>query len=427
MIIYNLFPTLAGNFGQWGPHLQRAADMGFNWIFTNPIQMPGFSGSLYSIKDYFRFNPLLLDESSAVSPEDQVRGVINRAGDLGLSMMVDLVINHCAIDSELIKDHPKWFERDAKGEIAHPGANENGKRIVWGDLAKFNHKTSADKEGLYAYVLSIVEYMIGLGFKGFRCDAAYQVPGPLWKRLISDTKKKHPNIKFFAETLGCTADQTAKTASAGFDYIFNSSKWWDMHGHWLMEQYNLTRQTAPSVSFPESHDTMRSAEEYQGNARALIQRYFFSAFYSAGVMMTMGYEFGFRKKPHVVKTRPSDWETTGMDLRDYIKKVNKVKREHPIFQEEAPTEILQTDNPNVMLMWKASLSSKEEALIIINKDAHNWQHFYADNLNKYIQSGLPLTDLSPEYPVEFIASPYNYDLNPGQGLVMVTTRENGGY
>ena len=77
MIIYNLFPTLAGSVRDWKPHLTRAASMGFNWIFINPIQFPGRSGSLYSIKDYFRLNPLLVDGAdptasaaeSASSPE----------------------------------------------------------------------------------------------------------------------------------------------------------------------------------------------------------------------------------------------------------------------------------------------------------------------------------------------------------------------
>ena len=52
MLIYNLFPLLAGPFGDWEPHFKRAADMGFDWVFINPVQKPGYSGSLYSIVDY---------------------------------------------------------------------------------------------------------------------------------------------------------------------------------------------------------------------------------------------------------------------------------------------------------------------------------------------------------------------------------------
>jgi starch synthase (maltosyl-transferring) len=36
MLIYNLFPLLAGPCGYWEPHLERAANMGFDWVFVNP-------------------------------------------------------------------------------------------------------------------------------------------------------------------------------------------------------------------------------------------------------------------------------------------------------------------------------------------------------------------------------------------------------
>jgi len=35
MILYNLFPLLAGPMTGWEPHLKRAAAMGFSWAFIN--------------------------------------------------------------------------------------------------------------------------------------------------------------------------------------------------------------------------------------------------------------------------------------------------------------------------------------------------------------------------------------------------------
>ncbi|VAX28693.1 Alpha amylase, catalytic region, partial [hydrothermal vent metagenome] len=234
-----------------------------------------------------------------------------------------------------------------------------------------------------------------------------------------------PDVLFFAETLGCPADQTRKTAGAGFDYIFNSSKWWDFNSPWLMEQYHLTREIAPSISFPESHDTVRLCEELQGNINGLKQRYLFSALYSAGVMMPIGFEFGFRKKLHVVKTRPEDWEETGIDLTSFIKQVNRIKEQYVVFQEDAPTGMLPHSNPNVLIMWKASTTTHDEALVILNKDIHNRQHFYADSLYEFVQARAPLNDVSPEGPIDYIPEPFSYELQPGEGRVLVTTRDPG--
>jgi starch synthase (maltosyl-transferring) len=345
------------------------------------------------------------------------------AEDQGLRVLIDLVINHCAADAEIIRKHPEWFFWESKGKVAHPYAMEDGKKVVWKDLAKFDHRNTRDKEGLFQFFLSITGHLAELGFRGFRCDAAYQLPRGLWERLIRETRNKYPDVLFLAETLGNPPDLTRKTASAGFDYIFNSSKWWDFRNPWLMEQYALTRDIAPSISFPESHDTVRLCEELNGNIDGLKQRYLFSAIFSAGLMMTMGYEFGFRRKPHVVKTRPSDWEETYVDLTLFIAKVNRMKAEHPLFQEEAPTSILYHENPNILLIWKASTKTSEEALIILNKDVYNKQHFYAENLQKYLQAGAPLMDISPEDPIDYIPTPFSYELWPGQGIVMITSRD----
>src|SRR3974377_562337 len=55
--IYNLFPTLAGPVRDWAEHLPRIAGMGFNAVYINPFHYPGFSGSIYAVKDYYHLNP----------------------------------------------------------------------------------------------------------------------------------------------------------------------------------------------------------------------------------------------------------------------------------------------------------------------------------------------------------------------------------
>jgi starch synthase (maltosyl-transferring) len=234
MFIYNLFPLLAGPFSGWETHFRRAKEMRFNWIFVNPIQRPGASGSIYSIADYFSVNPALTEPQSGVEPEAQLRAAMDSAKKLGLGMMIDLVINHCAIDSSLIREHPEWFLRERGGGVAHPFARHNGKKVVWKDLARFDHPGTRDKGGLSRFFLGVIEHLVDLGFKGFRCDAAYQIPADLWRRLIGETKARHPEVVFLAETLGCPPEQTRKTAGAGFDYVFNSSRWWDFPGQGIV-------------------------------------------------------------------------------------------------------------------------------------------------------------------------------------------------
>lgn len=423
MILYNLFPLLAGSFSRWPVHLERARAMGFDWVYINPIQRTGASGSLYSIADYFELNPALLDPASTASGAEQCRAMIAGAHAGGLKLMIDLVINHCAYDSPLLHQHPEWFARDAAGRIANASCQHGAEKVVWADLAQFDHQHTRDPEGLFRHCWRIVEHLLELGFDGFRCDAAYQVPASFWRRLIHAAKQRFPRACFTAETLGCSADETRETAQAGFDYVFNSSKWWDMHGWWLIEQYNLIRETTASISFPESHDTPRLCEELNGNIAGLKQRYLFSALFSAGVMMPMGYEFGARKPLHVVHTTPNDWHVNGVDLQPFITKVNDIKRRYPVFREESLLNVLPYHNPNILLLWKASTRGKGEALLILNKDLHQHQEFATDHFRHFVQAGAPLQDVSPEYPLDYIHEPFHYALRPGQGIVLVTHRD----
>jgi starch synthase (maltosyl-transferring) len=336
--------------------------------------------------------------------------------------MIDLVVNHCAIDSGLTREHPEWFVREPDGRIRHPSCDQNGQTVVWRDLAQFDHRHTRDPEGLYQFCLRLVGHLAALGFEGFRCDAAYQIPAPFWGRLLWDARARHRHLTFVAETLGCTPDQTCETARAGFDYVFNSAKWWNYHDGWMLEGHNRVRDTAPSISFPESHDTPRLAEECQGNINSLKQRYLFSAVFSAGVMIPAGFEFGQRRALHVVHTTPSDWTEDGPDLRPFIKQVNTLKRRHRLFQEEGPIDVVPYHNPNILLMRKSSQRHGDQALLILNKDPWSHQEFYAEHLRHLLPAGVPLRDVSPEYPLERVHEPFHYGLRPGQGIVLLAER-----
>src|SRR6201993_1958543 len=112
--IYNLFPTLAGTVRQWITHLPRIAAMGFNAVYVNPFHYPGFSGSLYAVKDYYRLNPRFRG-SERDDDDTLLREFTDAARAHGLRVIMDLVVNHTSKDSELVTSRPHWFARDARG------------------------------------------------------------------------------------------------------------------------------------------------------------------------------------------------------------------------------------------------------------------------------------------------------------------------
>ncbi len=341
--IYNLFPPLAGPVRNWSAHLPRIEGMGFDWVYLNPVHYPGFSGSLYAIKDPYRLNDLL-QGGAAESGDELLRGFIREAGSRGLRVMMDLVVNHTSKDALLAEEHPGWHRRDRDGSLHSPRAvdpDDPAKVTVWGDLAELDWRGGESRAGLIGYWSRWLRHQVSLGVKGFRCDAAYQVPAEVWAALIGAAREEDPDAVFFAETLGCTVEQVTDLADAGFDFLFNSAKWWDFKAPWLLEQYERFRRIAPSIAFPESHDTDRLAAEVGSQdtirlGRQLKMHYLFAAGFSTGVMIPMGFEYGFTRKLDVVKTRPDDWEDPKVDLTGFIAAVNAMKRATPALNVEGP-------------------------------------------------------------------------------------------
>ncbi len=418
--IYNLFPLLAGTMDQWPAHMRRAREMGFNWVFFNPFHLPGFSGSLYSIKDYYAVNPLLVSPRSPRKPLDQLRDAVARGRDMGLRLIMDLVINHTAVDATLIQAHPDWYLRDSDGRVVNPSVWEGDRCVtVWGDLAEIDNAHSSDRENLWRYWEDLTLFYREIGFEGFRCDAAYQVTDALWKELIGRVKGPYPDTLFFAETLGCVIEDVVKLARAGFDYTFNSSKYWDFEEPWCLSQYRENAPWAPSVSFAESHDTERLFKELGGDLQGVCQRYLFSALFSTGVMMPMGFEFGFTRKLHVVETRPDHWEKEGSDLTAFIAEVNRLKEGHAVFNEDGPIAPVEGDNPRVLCLMKRTFDDRGKALLIFNKDRHRSQSIRIDSLKDLFRESAPIGDRTPGLPVADLPDNYSEELPPSGYRVLI--------
>ncbi len=415
--IYNLFPRLVGDVSAWHVHLPRIAAMGFDWIFLNPFHLTGASGSVYSVSDYYRLDSAL-QGARGDGPDALLRGFVDAAADVGISVMMDLVINHTAIDSPLVQRHPEWYVRDADGRIQSPFAvdpDDPSQRTVWQDLGELDYRPRPARDALLDYWNALTAHYAGLGFRGFRCDAAYKLPGEVWQSLIGNTRSKHAGITFFAETLGARVEEVAQLAPAGFDYLFNSAKWWDFRAPWLLDQYERFRRLAPSVAFPESHDTERLAADHAGSERESRFRYLFSACFSTGVMMPIGYEFGFRRRLNVVDTRPDHWENPAFDISACVAAVNAMKRDTQVLNEEGPQQrITEPDEPVVALVRRSEVSAQRSA-VLINPDPDNPHVVGHARLCEALE-------IAPQRLVEITPEPPPPGRNAGSGGVALEPR-----
>ncbi|MBV8934444.1 MAG: DUF3416 domain-containing protein [Alphaproteobacteria bacterium] len=372
--IYNLFPTLAGTTRDWARHLPRIARMGFNAVYLNPFHYPGFSGSLYAVKDYYRLNPRFRGDEPG-DDDSLLSSFAEAARHQGLRVIMDLVVNHTSKDSELVASNPDWFTRDPRGNVVSPYATNPAdptQKTVWGDLAELDYRPPQQRQ-ILAYFQQLVRHYIGLGFAGFRCDAAYKVPAEVWRGLINDAKEADPDVVFCAENLGAPKEAVLALGSAGFDYLFNSVKWWDFESPWLLEQYEQFRRIAPSIGFPESHDTDRLVNELRAGGIPEIQiepryrqAYAFAAAYSTGVMMPMGFEYGWSRRLDVVADIEREPEPKRFDLAEFIAETNALKRSIPALNEEGPQRRLNNQADPVVVLERRTESGDDRAFTLVN-------------------------------------------------------------
>ncbi len=406
LYIYNIFPRLFKNINDWKNNLDRIKDMGFNCIFVNSFHLPGNSDSIYAVKDHYKYNELFFEKGKLC--EEQLKDFISACKERNLEIIMDLIINHTSRDSFLVKQHKNWYQLDESNKLISPGAWQDGVKIKWTDLAVFDIENSPDKINLWEYLLNIGRNYLKLGFTGFRCDAAYQVSSEFWEFLIQALKNEFKNSIFLAETLGCTPVHIQSLSSCGFDYIYNSSKWWDFNEDWCLEQYDLIRNISSSISFPETHDTERLMSEVKGNIKIFLQRLYFASIFSKGFMMPSGFEYGFTKRLNVVNTTNEDWEKTDKDFSSSIKNILNIKSSFIPLHEESSIEVIPQSN-NIFAFIKEW--DNQRVLVCINKDIKKHQKLKIENLEELLKIK-KIKDYSPENRIEGYISELDIDLVP---------------
>src|SRR5215472_2317478 len=188
-VIYQIFPrnfSSEGNFAGVTAQLDRLKDLGVTILWLMPIhpigqeKKKGTIGSPYAVQDYYAINP-------AYGTKDDLKKLITEAHCRGLKVIIDIVANHTAWDSVLMK-HPDWYKHDAKGNITYP--------YDWFDIAALNYASPE----LRQYMTDMLKYWIrDFDLDGFRSDVAGEVPTDFWENARAELEKIKPNIFMLAE------------------------------------------------------------------------------------------------------------------------------------------------------------------------------------------------------------------------------------
>jgi hypothetical protein len=313
--IYQIFTRNFSKEGTLQAAASRLADvkqLGFDYVYLTPVhpigrqRRKGSLGSPYAIADYRSVDPLL-------GGEEGLRLFIDRAHELDLGVVMDVVYNHTSPDSLLMKKHPSWFW---KGPDGTPGP-----RIAdWSDVADLDYSNRA----LWDYQIESLEAWARFGADGFRCDVASLVPIEFWieaRRRLSGVKELlwlaesvHKEFVIELRRRGLYAASDPELHAA-FDLTYDYDGREELEAAWkgesslssylkhLQIQEALYPERAVKLRFLENHDQARAASRFGTGAR-LRNWTLFTMLLPGTFMAYMGQELAMDRRIGLFDAKP---------------------------------------------------------------------------------------------------------------------------
>ena len=155
----------------------------------------------YRIKNYFKID-------SEYGTEADLKKFVDRAHELGMKVILDLVYYHCGPTADIITTNPDFVTRDENGKV------KNG---LWRFPA-----LNFDNPKLREYLISNMEYFVReFGVDGYRADAETHIPIEFWESARARLEKIKPDIALIAESTRAVCQLKAYDANYGFGIAIN--------------------------------------------------------------------------------------------------------------------------------------------------------------------------------------------------------------
>jgi glycosidase len=359
LIIYEIYVRNhgpKGTFSEVEADLPRLKAMGVDiaWFMPiHPIGQLNKKGSLgcpYSIQDYRGVNP------EYGTREDFIH-LVQRAHDLGLKVMIDVVYNHTAHDSVLVREHPEFFHQDGQGK---PFTTVP----AWSDVIDLKHPNP----GLTRYLIDTLVGWAQAGVDGFRCDVASIVPIEFWLQACAEVEKVKPGVIWLAESVHASFVEDRRRHGllgfsdsevfAAFDLCYDYDIWpmfcQVVQGNLPAQRFLELLRFQESI-YPQNYVKMRCVENHDNSrimrlARSREQALAWTAFvaFNQGAFLIYGgQEAGADHTPSLFDIDKIEWK--GYPLQDFLSKLAHLKKDPA--QIEGQFTLL-ADEPALQAAWE---------------------------------------------------------------------------
>jgi cyclomaltodextrinase len=345
-----------GTFKTLEARIPELKKMGVTIVSLMPIHpigelyRKGNLGSPYAVKDFYAVNP-------EYGTLHDFQSLVNALHQQDLKIVIDLVANYAAWDSELLMEHPDWFQHNEEGAIVSP-------KIDLFDVALLDYHQHEPRK----YMIAVMSYWVKeFDVDGFKCTMAESIPIDFWNAarkevdkikpviMISEYSRPEYHIKAFDLTYSwrmypLLSSIVNKTASvSALDDLLK------------YESFQFPKESL-RLRFGETQEKIENTQTYikfnpqEAKAIAVLK------FMIPGVpFIYNGEEVGNSKRLNLFDKAEIDW-SRGKDFRELYEHLITLRRVHPALRYGSYSSL---PNSEYKTVYSFLRSSQRDSLITV--------------------------------------------------------------
>jgi starch synthase (maltosyl-transferring) len=438
---YEMFPRSTGAPGEHGTfsdciaRLPYIAELGFDVLYLPPIHPigvtfrkgknnttaaePGDVGVPWGIGAPEGGHKAIHPQLGTL---EDFKELVSKAQEHGIEIALDLAYQ-CSPDHPYARENPQWFKRRPDGTIQHA---ENPPK-KYQDIYPIDFETE-DWQNLWEELKSVVLYWIDQGVRIFRVDNPHTKAFPFWEWMIGEVKQAYPEVIFLAEAF-TRPKIMYRLAKQGYTQSYTYFTWrntkWELTEYFTeLTQTEVREFFRPNV-WPNTPDILHEFLQHGGQP-AFKLRLVLAATLAANygiygpafeVCENRPVRAGSEEYLDSEKYQIRVWDLDSpYTIKDWITRVNRIRREHPALQSNNSLRFHQINNEEIICYTKQTEDLSDLMLVVVNLNPYHkhsgWLYLPLESLG--LKSGQPyeLHDLLNDGHYTW-SDEYNYvELNP---------------
>jgi len=310
---------------------------------------------------------------------EDFRRFLANAADHGLEVALDIALQ-CAPDHPYVQQHREWFSTRPDGSIQYA---ENPPK-KYQDIYPLDF-TTAQWQSLWQELKSIFLFWIEQGVRIFRVDNPHTKAFAFWEWVIAEIKKQHPDVLFLAEAF-TRPNVMYRLAKLGFSQSYTYFTWRNSKQE-LTQYFTELAQTdvreylRPNL-WPNTPDILPEFLQVGGRP-AFMVRLILAATLGANygiygpafeLCETAALQAGSEEYLNSEKYELKHWDWgSKASLKNFISRLNRIRRETPALQSGRNLRFHGTDNPALICYSKATDDLSSVIVVVVNLDSFHVQ------------------------------------------------------